>query len=126
MATEIKQFEWKPKFTAKEAKAHKSEIMELAQVLPKIFKRHVTKYEIPGFAFISHGIQYYKNEPIDPCKSYYVSKSEYEEYQKGELHNILRKDFMDRGKDGLMDRINEVWALHHAQQQLFPHLFSNT
>lgn len=115
---------WKQRYTTKEAKAHKSELMELASVLPRVFKRTTTRYNIPGFALINAGITYLKNEPIEPCKSYYVNKSEYDEYKTEELGNILKKDFMDRGKDGLMDRINEVHAVHQAQKHLFPYLFN--
>lgn len=111
------------KYTVKEFRENKDQIVKLANMLPPVFTVIVTKYAIPGFRLINEGMKYFKNEEVDPCRDYFLTHSDFEPL---DLVEVLKNDFMDRGLEGLKQRVDHIRVMHNFQKMKYPHLFIQT
>lgn len=111
------------KFTLKDYKDNKSQIIDLVNLMPPVFKTIATKYALPGFRLINEGLTHYKNEPVDPCRDYYLTHLDFE---KLDLLEVFKKDFMDRGMQGLKERVDHIRVMHTMQKSKYPHLFKES
>lgn len=112
---------WKDSYTLKEYKENKHKIKKLAKMLPKVFEQRLKVETVPGFVLINEGIQYFNNEPVNPCEdyAYKIVKHQILNHERK-----LRSVFMDKGMHGIQNYIEGIHYYSQLQAKQYPHLYT--
>ena len=118
MEAPIDKTGWKDKYTLKEYKQNKDQLLKLAEMLPSPI--YLTKLKkVPGFELLSLGIEYYKNEKVIPWYEYTFTEHELVNHDE-----MLKNIFMDKGMPGIQAYVQldvPIYVHNHSRQ--FPDLY---